>query len=160
MIKKRSVFLICKHKFMFQYQRRALLMVLKQFKLHQVSLHLPQNNSIKASFNFGEKKVKHFSTKPKMLPEGTEAAARKGSIKKTFAKFTGKQTYLVFFFDKVAGLQAATLLKKRLPYKCFPVKFTKFLGKPILRSTFRRLLLSIQRIPLKPNKEAIRRCSM
>ena len=60
-----------------------------------------------ASFNFGEKKVKSFSTKPKMLPEGTEAAVCRGSIKKIFAKFTGKQIYLVFFFDKVAGLQAA-----------------------------------------------------
>ena len=37
---------------------------------------------------------------------------------KNFVKFTGKQIYLVFFFDEVAGLQAATLLKNRLPYRC------------------------------------------
>ena len=62
-----------------------------------------------ANFNFGEKKVNNFSTKPKMLSEGTfKAAVCRGSIKKIlFAKFTGKQIYLVFFFDKVAGLQAA-----------------------------------------------------
>ena len=84
----------------------------------------------------------------------------KKDILKSFAKLTGKQIYLVVFFDKVAGLEAANLSKKRLSYKCFLVKFAKVLRKPILHNTFRRLLLSTSRIPLKPNKEATRRCSM
>ena len=32
------------------------------------------------------------------------------------------------FYDKVAGLRPATLLKKRLCHRCFPVNFAKFLG--------------------------------
>ena len=75
-----------------------------------------------ASFNFGEKKVNNFSTKPKMLSEGTEAAVCRGSMKKIlFAKFTGKQIYLVFFFDKVPGLQAAgcNFIKKEIPIQVF-----------------------------------------
>ena len=166
MIKKRSVLLICKHKFMFQYKRKALLMALKQFKLRQVSLHPPQNNSKKSNFNFDEKKEsKEFLRKPKMFPVCTEAAVRRGYIKKmffkNFVKFIGKQIYRISFFDRVAGLQAATLLsKKRLPCNCFPVNFSKFLRAPFLQNTFRRRLLSTQRIFLKPNKEAIRRCSM
>ena len=70
-----------------------------------------------------------------MLLVGTEAAVRRSYIKKTFfknfAKFMGKQIYRISFFDKVTGLQAATLLsKKRLPCKCFPVNFLKFLRTP------------------------------
>ena len=56
-----------------------------------------------------------------MLPVGTEAAVHRGSLKKmffkNFAKFTGKQIFLIFFFDKVTGLHAAASSKKRLPYK-------------------------------------------
>ena len=39
---------------------------------------------------------------------------------KNFAKFTGKHLYRSFFFNKVAGLRPATLLKKILRYMCFP----------------------------------------
>ena len=126
----------------------------------------PQNNSKMSNFNFGAKKEsKEYLRKPKMLPVGTEAAVRRGCIKKmffkNFAKFIGKQIYRISFFDKVAGLQAANLLsKKRLPCKCFPVNFSKFLRTPFLQNTSRRLLLSTPRILLKPNKETIRRCSM
>ena len=35
-------------------------------------------------------------------------------------------------FSKVAGLRAATLLKKGLWYRCFPVNFAKFLRTPFL----------------------------
>ena len=43
-------------------------------------------------------------------------------ILKTFLKFK----YPNLFFNKVAGLRLATLLKKRLRHRCFPVNFTKF----------------------------------
>ena len=39
------------------------------------------------------------------------------------------------FFNKVAGLRPATLLKKRLWHRCFPVNFAKFLRTPILQNT-------------------------
>ena len=34
------------------------------------------------------------------------------------------------FLNKVAGLNAATLLKERLWHKCFPVIYVKFLRTP------------------------------
>ena len=49
------------------------------------------------------------------------------SVLKNFAKFIGKHLYQSFFFNKVAGLRPATLLKKRSWHKCFPVDFATFL---------------------------------
>ena len=139
-------------------------MALKQCKLHYISLHLPQNNSIKASLNFSEKKEKKIFDETKNVSRRHRRSRSQRFYKedtlKNFAKWTEKQIYLIFFFDKVVGLQVATLLKERLHCKCFPVKFAKLLRKSILHNTFRRLLLLTPRIPLKPYKEAIRRCSM
>ena len=45
------------------------------------------------------------------------------------------------FFNKVAGLRPATLLKKRLWHRCFPVNFTKVLRIPFLHNISARLLL-------------------
>ena len=39
------------------------------------------------------------------------------------------------FFNKVAGLRPATLLKKRLWHRCFPVNFVKLLRAPLLKDT-------------------------
>ena len=38
-------------------------------------------------------------------------------------------------FNKVASLSPATLLKKRLWHRCFPVNFSKFLRTPFYRTT-------------------------
>ena len=68
-----------------------------------------------------------------------------GSVKKgvlgNFTKFTGKHLCQSLFFNEVAGLRPATLLKKRLWYRCFPVNFAKFLRTLFLQSTSGRLLL-------------------
>ena len=50
-----------------------------------------------------------------------------GGVLKDFAKFTGKHLCWSLFFNKVGGLQCATLLKKRFQYSCFPVNFAKLL---------------------------------
>ena len=55
---------------------------------------------------------------------------RKGVLR-NFSKFTGTHMCLSLFFNKVAGLRPATLLKKRLWHRCFPVNFAK-----ILRTSF------------------------
>ena len=55
----------------------------------------------------------------------------------------GKHLYWSLSFNKVAGLRPATLFKKGLQHRCFPVNFVKFLGQPFLRNTSRRLLLKI-----------------
>ena len=43
-------------------------------------------------------------------------------------------------FNKVADLRPATLLKKRLWHKSFPVNFAKFLRTPFLQNTSGRLV--------------------
>ena len=55
-----------------------------------------------------------------------EVFCKKGVLR-NIAKLTGKHLYQSLFFNKVAGLSAATLLKKRLWHKCFPVNFAQFL---------------------------------
>ena len=44
-------------------------------------------------------------------------------------------------FTKFTGLRPATLLKKRLWHRCFPVNFAKFLRTPFSQNTSGRLLL-------------------
>ena len=51
---------------------------------------------------------------------------------RNFTKFTGKHLRQSLFFNKVAGLRPATLLKKRLWHRCFPVDFVKFIRTPFL----------------------------
>ena len=65
---------------------------------------------------------------------------KKGCLR-NFTKFTGKQLCQRLFFNKVAGLSPATLLKKRLWHKCVPVNFVKFLRTNFLQNTSGRLLL-------------------
>ena len=50
----------------------------------------------------------------------------KKGVLKIFAKLTGKHLYQSLFFNKIAGLRLATLLKRRLWHRCFPKNFAKF----------------------------------
>ena len=65
---------------------------------------------------------------------------RKGVLR-NFAKFTRKHLCQSLFLNKVAGLNPATLLKKKLWHRFLPVNFAKFLRKPFLQNTFGRLFL-------------------
>ena len=77
----------------------------------------------------------------------------KKGVLKNFAKLTGKHLCLSLFFNKVASRRSATLLKKKLWHRCFPVdfakflrtpffySFAKFLRTPFVRNTSERLLL-------------------
>ena len=58
-----------------------------------------------------------------------------------FAKVTGKHLCQSLLFDKVAILRPATLLKKRLWHRCFPVNFLKFLWIPFFIERLWWLLL-------------------
>ena len=58
-------------------------------------------------------------------------------ILRNFAKFTGKHLRQVLFYNKLAGPEPATLLKKRLWHRCFPMNFAKF-----LRTSFHRTPLN------------------
>ena len=68
----------------------------------------------------------------------------KKNVLRNFTKSTGKHLCQSLFFNKVAGLRPATLLKKRLWHRCFPVNFVKFLRTPFLQNTSGRLLLSFE----------------
>ena len=78
---------------------------------------------------------------------------RRCSVKKVvlrnFAKITEKHLCQSLFFNKVEGLRSATLLKKRLWHRCFPVNFEKFLRTPFLQNTSRRLRLEEETFPNK-----------
>ena len=66
-----------------------------------------------------QKLVKNRSSRPDVFCE-------KGVLI-NFAKFVGKRLCQSHFFNKVASLRLATLLKKRLWHRFFPVNFAKFL---------------------------------
>ena len=65
----------------------------------------------------------------------------KKGVLRNCTKFTVKHLCQSLFFNKVAGLRPATLLKKRLWHRCFPMSFAKFLRIPFLQNTSGRLLL-------------------
>ena len=62
-----------------------------------------------------------------------ELSCKKG-VPKDFEKFTGKHLCQSLFFNKIAGLRPAMLLKKRLWLRCFPVNFAKFLRTHYLQN--------------------------
>ena len=58
----------------------------------------------------------------------------KKDVLRNFAKSTVKHLCQSLFFNKVAGLRLATLLKKRLWYRFFLVNCVKFLRTPFLQN--------------------------
>ena len=67
-----------------------------------------------------------MTVQEKMGNSRPEVIYKKG-VARNFAKFTGKHLCQSLFFNKMAGLRPATLLKKRLWHMRFPVNFVKFL---------------------------------
>ena len=63
-----------------------------------------------------------------------EVFCKKGVLR-NFATFTGKHLCQSLYFNKVAGLKPATLLKKRFWHRCFSVNFVKFLRTLFLYTT-------------------------
>ena len=60
----------------------------------------------------------------------------KKAVLRNFAKFTGKYLCQRLFFNTVAGqARPATLIKKSLWHRCFPVNFAKFLRTPFLQKS-------------------------
>ena len=52
-----------------------------------------------------------------------------GVFFENFAKFTRKHLWQSLFLNKVADLKPATLLKKKLWHRYFPLNFTEFLRR-------------------------------
>ena len=68
--------------------------------------------------------VSSFLLHTKIQMQPLELPCKK-DVLRNFAKFTGKHLCQRLFFNKVAGLRSATLLKKRLWHRRFPVIFSK-----------------------------------
>ena len=51
-------------------------------------------------------------------------------VLRNFAKFTGKHLSQRLFFNKVVDLLPATILKKRIWHRCFPVNLANYLRTP------------------------------
>ena len=79
--------------------------------------------------------LKHYCFRSSHL----RCAVKKGVLR-NFAIFTGNTCARDSFLIKLQA-RPATLLKKRLWYRCFPVNFEKFLRTPFLQNTSGRLLL-------------------
>ena len=73
------------------------------------------------------------------ITHNTEAAVRRCSVKKVSLEITQhlqeNTCASVSILIKLQTLRPATLLKKRLWHKCFPVNVAKFLRIPFLKST-------------------------
>ena len=67
----------------------------------------------------------------------------KKDVLKNFLKFTGKHLCQSLFFNEVADLRPATLLKKRLWHSFFTLNFVKFLRTPFYKEYIQWLLLKI-----------------
>ena len=69
-------------------------------------------------------------------------SVRKGVFfTKNFTKFTGKHLCQSLFFNKVAGLRPATLLKKETLAQVFSCEFCEISRTPFLQNTSGQLLL-------------------
>ena len=79
------------------------------------------------------------TNKPILRSSHPEMLCKKGALT-NFLKFIGKHLCQGLFFNKVAA-RSATLLKKRLWRRCFPVNFAKFLRKTFFTEHLRLLLL-------------------
>ena len=66
-----------------------------------------------------------------MLEAVTWRCSVKKGVLRNFAKFTLKHLCQGLFCNKVAGFRPATLLKKRLWHRCFPINFAKYLRTPL-----------------------------
>ena len=121
LISKKNCFLIRLHSSTFVYTRQHLSRLVIYFHV---------------SIDFSTKKEISRSSRP-------EVSCKKGVLR-NFPKFTGKHLSQSLFFNKVAGLKPATLLKKRLWHRCFPMKFVKFFRTPFLQNIFGRLLLELE----------------
>ena len=87
------------------------------------------------SFNLLE-----WRLKPKLYRNSPQMCSTKRGVLRNFTKFTGKHLCQSPFFNNVAGLRPATLLKNGLWHWYLPVNFAKFLRTLFLQNTSGRLL--------------------
>ena len=119
------------------------------YKLSRIILHIFTLSGLTDNFQNPRKKGKKREKKLSFssLPE----VFYKKGVLKTFAKFAGKhlrQTGQSLFFNKVASLRPAALLKMRLWHRCFSVTFPRFFRKPVFKEHLWWLFLIFTNIRL------------
>ena len=118
----------------------------------EISFYLKKFKILKCLSYYGSFR-KYLLRKSNSKRKKNRKSHRRCSVKKgvlrNFAKITEKHLCQSLFFNKVEGLRSATLLKKRLWHRCFPVNFEKFLRTPFLQNTSRRLRLEEETFPNK-----------
>ena len=72
-------------------------------------------------------------------------SSMKDGVLRNLAKFREKHLCQSLIFNKVAGPRSATLLKKRIWHRCFPLIFAKILRTPFLQNTSGPLLLNCKK---------------
>ena len=99
------------------------------------------------------KKIYFYTVNQSLFDTNKQKQSSRGVLLKgalrNLTKFTGKQLYQRLFFNKVADLRPATLLKKRLWHRCFPVNFVKFLRTPLFTEHLWWLLLNKSKLILE-----------
>ena len=84
---------------------------------------------------------KHHQKKYSIRSSRPEVYCRKNAFLKISQNSQENTCARDSFFNKVAGLRPAILLKKSLYHRCFPVNFAKFLRAPFFIEQLRWLLL-------------------
>ena len=69
------------------------------------------------------------------IPDSHSQMFFKTGVLKNFANFIGEHPVLESLFNKVAGLQAGNLIKKKTLHRCILVKFAKSLRVPFFYRT-------------------------
>ena len=104
------------------------------FRNQQTKVSLRNNNhdkknifydKIKGKVNYRKETLKQAVYSTKIRSSRPEVCCKSGVLR-NFTKFKGKHLCQSLFFNKVAGLTPATLLKKRIWHRCFPVNLVKF----------------------------------
>ena len=125
----------------------------KIYLIHIPVYHLKIESYVQYKINLNHKSNRFESRGQTEMHEGSKYCCHffqkqppemfyKKGVLRNLAKFTGEHLCQSLLFNKVAGLRLATLLKKRLWHRCFPVNFVKFSGTPSLQNTSGRLLVS------------------
>ena len=78
------------------------------------------------------------------------------SVLRNSVKFTVTHLCQVLFYNKVSAPEPATLLKKRLWHRCFPMNFAKFLRTPFQRTPRNDCVSTIQDFLAENQSEVLR----
>ena len=113
--------------------------------LYKISMISIKYNTIKSYYATSAIREKKGWKRMTFYRSSHQRCSMQKDVRRNFTKFTEKNLYQSLTFNKVAGLRPATLLKKRLWHRCFPVNFAKFLGIPFFTEHVRTIASSFIR---------------